>query len=82
MSAANGFRNHWNWPRLNEMESCDTLVLLRGEGKEIPPELVVVAGFAAVRNLNVIWIGPPIEPLDHCRNIHFFANLDEFRKKK
>ena len=40
--------------------------------------LAVMAGFAAACNLNVIWIGAPIEPLDHCGKTHWFANLDEF----
>ena len=49
MLAATGLRSHWAWPRLDEMKSCDTLVVVRGEEDEIPTELAVIVGFAVAR---------------------------------
>jgi len=78
---ANGLRSHLTWPRLEELKLCDTLVVVCGDIEEIPLELAIITGFATAHNLRVIWIGLPLEPLDHCRNVHFFPTLEEFREQ-
>ena len=78
--ASSGPRSHWG-QRLEEMKLCDALIVVRGQEKQIPAELAFTLGFAAARNLRVIWVGAPIE-LPVCFSaIRFFATPDEFRKQ-
>jgi hypothetical protein len=79
--ASGGPQSHWSWARLEELKVCDTLVLVRGQEKELPPELASFVGFAAARNLRVIWVGLPIDLLACFKTVQLFATLDEFRKE-
>jgi hypothetical protein len=78
---SSGPKSHWAWQRLEEMRACDTLVVVRGPEKQLPLELGFTVGFAAARNLRVIWLGPPIDLPVCSRTIHCFATLDEFQKE-
>jgi hypothetical protein len=78
---ASGRQSHWDSARLEEMKTCDTLVVVRGQEKELPLELAFLVGFAAARHLRVIWLGRPIN-LPGCQTtVHFVPTLEEFRKQ-
>jgi hypothetical protein len=79
--ASSGPQSHWAWQRLEEMKVCDTLVVVRGPEKQLPFELALTLGFAAARNLRVIWLGSPVDLPDCSRTIHYLATLDEFQKR-
>jgi hypothetical protein len=79
--APSGPQSHWSWARLEEMKICDTLTVVRGQDKELPLELALFVGFAAARNLRVIWVGLPVDLLGRFTTVRLFATLDEFRKE-
>jgi hypothetical protein len=79
--SSSGHQSHWARQRLEEMKLCDTLVVVRGQEKELPLEVGFTVGFAVARNLKVIWLGSPINLPDCFGTIHFLATLDEFRKQ-
>ena len=78
--ASSGPGSHWAWQRLEEMKLCDTLIVVCGQEKQMPAELAFTLGFAAARNLRVIWVGAPIELPVSFSTIRFFATPAEFRK--
>ena len=78
---SSGSQGHWSWARLEEMKACDTLVVVREPDTELPPELAVLVGFAAARNLRVIWVGLPVDLLGHFTTLHLFATVDDLRKE-
>ncbi|HEX4772753.1 MAG TPA: hypothetical protein VH351_18110 [Bryobacteraceae bacterium] len=77
--AFSGSQTHWSRARLEEMKSCDTLVVVRERDEQLPPELALFVGFALARNLRVIWVGLPINTLEHFASVRFFDTPDEFR---
>jgi hypothetical protein len=79
--ASSGPHSHWAWQRLEEMRSCDTLVVVRGQEKPLPLELAFTVGLAVARNLRVIWVGSPVDLPVSLRTIRFFATLDELRRE-
>jgi hypothetical protein len=79
--ASSGPQSHWAWQRLEGMKSCDALVVIGGPEKELPLELAFTVGFAAAHNLQVIWLGSPIDLPGGFRAIHFVATLDELQKQ-
>ena len=79
--AANGGPSHWDCARLEELKRCDTLVVVRGDDRDLPPGLAFLVGFAAARNLRVIWLGVPANLPGGLRTVQFVSTLDEFRKQ-
>ena len=71
---------HWTRARMEEINSFDTLVVLRHDQEEVPAELALGVGFAVARKVNVIWIGVPIESLGQFGNVDCFSTLEEFKK--
>jgi len=63
------------------MKACNALVVIREQGKELSPELAVLAGFAAARNMRVIWVGLPVDLLVQFATVHLFATVDELQKE-
>jgi hypothetical protein len=53
------FEDHWNARGVEQMQSCDSLVVICGQDDTAALELGMMAGFALARGLRVIWIGPP-----------------------
>jgi hypothetical protein len=78
--ASSGPHSHWTRQRLEELKSCDTLVVVHSQEKQLPPELAFTVGFASARNLKVMWLGSPIELPGCFAKIHFLATPDELRK--
>jgi hypothetical protein len=79
--ASGAQQSHWSRARLEEMKACDTLVVVREQDEQLPPELGVLVGFAAARKLRVIWVGSPVDLLSQVTTVYQFASVDEFRKE-
>jgi hypothetical protein len=66
---------------MEELQSCDSLIVMCGTGGEIPLQLAIIAGFALARGLRVIWIGSPVRTLNDFRVVQHFRTVEEFRKE-
>jgi hypothetical protein len=71
---------HWTSAQMEQMTPFDTIVILWRAHEEIPAQLALTVGFAIARNLEVIWIGTPLEPLSQFRNVHCFASVEAFQR--
>lgn len=78
--ASKGPQSHWSWQRLEEMRTCDTLIVIRGQ-ENLPLEVAFAVGLAAARKLKVIWVGAPVDLPVPSMTIRVFATLDDFRKE-
>lgn len=66
---------------MEEMRSCDALVVVCMQEKTLPLELAFTLGFAAAHNLRVIWLGSPRDLPGSSATIDFHATFDEFHKE-
>ena len=71
---------HWTYAQMEQMTPFDTLVISRRDQEEIPAQLGLTVGFAIARNLEVIWIGTPLEPLSQFRNVYCFPSVEAFQR--
>lgn len=72
--------NHWNARRVEELQICDSLVVICGKGNKGTLELAMMAGFALARGLRVIWIAAPLLGLTDFRAVQLFDTPEDFRK--
>jgi hypothetical protein len=77
-SSALAFQDHWNRSRMEELQICDSLVVVCGTSGEIPLQLALTVGFALARGLQVIWIGSPAKILSDFRTVQHYRTVDEF----
>lgn len=75
------FQNHWNATGLEQLQICDSLVVICEKTDRAAPELAMVAGFALARGIRVFWIGPPLRFLSDFRAVQQFNTAEDFRKQ-
>ena len=75
------FKDHWNARSLEQLQVCDSLVVICGKKDIAVPEVPMMAGFALARGLRVIWIGPPVCGLSDFRAMQQFDTPDEFLRQ-
>jgi hypothetical protein len=73
--------DHWNVTGLEQLQICDSLVVLCAEKGAVAPELAMMAGFALARGITVCWIGPTLRALCDFRAVRQFKTLREFQKQ-
>jgi hypothetical protein len=71
------FDDHWSSSRLAKIGQSDILVVLAGSLHE-NASLAATAGIAVAHGIQVIWIGPIVEPLSHQRTLQHFNSIAEF----
>jgi hypothetical protein len=74
------FRDHWNARGMEQLQICDSLVVVCGRGGEAAIELTATAAFALARGLRVIWIGSPLRIISAFRAVEQFRTAEDFRK--
>jgi len=74
------FRDHWSSKGLEQLETCDSLVVVCGRGEDAAIELTAAAAFAVARGLRVIWIGSPLRIISAFRVVEQFRTAEDFRK--
>jgi hypothetical protein len=47
------FRDHWNASSVEQLQICDSLIVICGEGDSSMPELAMMAGFALARGIRL-----------------------------
>ena len=72
-------QSHSSRQRLDELKSCDLVVIVRGT-EELPMDVAVTLGFAAARNLQVICIGGSVD-LPVVARTRYFPSIEEFRRE-
>jgi hypothetical protein len=75
------FRAHWNTRSVGQLQSCDSLVVICGNGDRSMPELAMMAGFALARGMRVFWVGPPVKGLCDFLAIQQFNTANDFEKQ-
>jgi hypothetical protein len=79
--SSEAFKDHWNATAMEQLQFCDSLVVMAGNHNSAMPELAMMAGFAFARGLRVIWIGPAARGLSDFRAIQHFNTAEDFRKQ-
>lgn len=75
------FRDHWNAVGLQQLQFCETLVVICGTGSQFVPELAMMVGFALARGIRVFWIGTPVETMNNFRAVVQFNSTEKFQKE-
>ena len=73
--------DHWNQRSLEQLQFCDSLVVVCASNETVTPELAMMAGFALARGIRVFWIGLPIGALCDFRAVQHFNTAEDFRKQ-
>jgi hypothetical protein len=74
------FKDHWNARSVEQLQICDSLVVVCNSDKAIP-ELAMMAAFALARGLEVLWIGSLVRGLTNFRAVQQFNTAEDFRKQ-
>ena len=80
-SSSGGGADHWNAGRVEQLQVCDSLVVVNGGKDTAVPEVSMMAGFALARGLRVVWIGAPVRGLCDFRAVQPFATAEDFREQ-
>src|SRR3954452_7128098 len=73
-------RDHWNPRSVGQLQLCDSLVVVCGDGRSIP-ELAMMAGFALACGMGVFWVGSPVKGLCDFPAVQQFNTAEEFGKQ-
>jgi len=71
---------HWNAAGVEQLQVCDSLVVICGKDDRSTSELAMMAGFALARGLKVIWIGRTVKYLKAFRAVCQFDTAEDYRK--
>jgi hypothetical protein len=71
-ATALGSKDHCNARSVEQLQSCDSLVVICENKDRATPEIAMMAGVALARGLEVIWIGPPLGGLSTFRAVQQF----------
>ena len=74
-------KDHWNPRSVEQLQTCDSLVVICETDDKAKPELAMMAGLALARGLQVIWIGPPVGGLSAFRAVCPFNTAEDYRKQ-
>jgi len=74
-------KDHWNATGFEQLQACDSLVVICGKDDRGIPEMAMMAGLALARGLQVIWIGPPVGGLNAFRAVCQFNTAEDYRKQ-
>lgn len=75
------FQDHGTARALEQLQVCDSLVVICGTGDPAAPELGMRAGFALARGIRVFWIGAPLCALSDFPAVQRFNTAEDFRKQ-
>ena len=75
------FQDHWNARGVEQLQACDSLVVVCGKSDRAALELGMMAAFALARGLRVIWIGSPVRVLNNFRAVQQFNTPEDFRRQ-
>ena len=79
-TSPSAYKDHWNATGMEQLQFCDSLVVVCGNYGPVP-ELAVMAGFALARGLRVIWIGSPVRGLIDFRAVQQFNTAQDFQRQ-
>jgi hypothetical protein len=74
-------KDRWNARGVEQLQVCDSLVVICGKSGNATVELSMMAGFALARGLRVIWIGAPIRGLCDFRAVQQFKTVGDFQNQ-
>jgi hypothetical protein len=74
-------KDHWTARGLEQLQTCDLLVVVCGKSDRARSELAMMAGFALARGVRVIWIGSPVQSMSDFRAVQQFNTAEDFRRQ-
>lgn len=74
------FRDHWNAKSVGQLQICDSLVVISGNGNRSIEEVALIAGFTIACCLTVFRVGTPIRGLCEFPAVQQFNTAAEFEK--
>jgi hypothetical protein len=72
---------HWNAKGVEQLQACDSLVVICEKHHKAAPEMAIMAGLALALGLQVVWIGPPVGGLTAFRAVWQFNTAEDYRKQ-
>jgi hypothetical protein len=75
------FKDHWNAIGMEQLQFCDSLVVICERGIPAIAELAMMAGFALARGIRVFWIGTPVGALSDSPAVKHFNRPETFQKE-
>jgi hypothetical protein len=75
------FKDHWNAIGMEQLQFCDSLVVICERGVDTIPELAMMAGFALARGIRVSWIGTPVRVLSDFAAVKHFNSPETFQRE-
>jgi len=74
-------KHHWNAKGVEQLQACESLVVICGKDDKGIPEVAMMAGLALARGLQVIWIGPHVGGPNAFRAVCHFNTAEDYRKQ-
>jgi hypothetical protein len=75
------FKDHWNAISMEQLQFCDSLVVICKRDGDAVAELAMMARFALARGIRVFWIGSPVGALSNFRAVKHFNSPEIFQKE-
>ncbi|MBV8830187.1 MAG: hypothetical protein JO108_13260 [Acidobacteriaceae bacterium] len=72
-------KDQWNVRSVEQLQRCDSLVVICENNDRAAPEVAMMAGVALARGLEVIWIGPLVGPLSAFEAVRQFDTAEHYR---
>ena len=74
-------KDHWNAKGVEQLQTCDSLVVICGEDGKAVPEMALMAGLALAHGMEVVWVGPPVEGSSAFKAVWQVNSAEDYRKQ-
>lgn len=73
--------DHWDAKGVEQLEACDSLIVICGKDGKAAPSVAMMAGLAFARGLQVVWIGPSFGALNAFTGVRTFNTAEDYQKE-
>jgi len=80
-TSAPSSKDHCHAKGVEELQACDSLVVICGKDGRVEPSMALMAGLALARRLQVVWIGPSFGGLDVFGAVRRFSTAEDYAKE-
>jgi len=80
-TSSSSSRDHWSTKGVEQLNACDSLVVICGKDEKSAAEMAMMTGLAIARGLKVVWIGTRLGALNTFRAVWQFDTAEDYRKQ-
>ncbi|MFL6448915.1 MAG: hypothetical protein ACJ746_14690 [Bryobacteraceae bacterium] len=74
-------KDHWDEKGIEQLQACDSLVVICGSDTAAAASAAMIAGLALARGLQVVWIGPWFGGLNAFSAVRRFNTADDYERE-